>query len=78
MAKALDLGNGCKLYRRHALFLCPVRGYGMRWGALGAMFAVDQSTVSRHLAPDRWILEVLPAARIHIKSRCRILRIQTG
>ena len=68
--RASDPGNRCKLHRRHALLLGLVRRYnGMRQGALGAMFAVDQSAVSRYLALDRRILEkVLPTARTISKA----------
>lgn len=73
--RAADPGNRCKLLRRHALLLDLVHRYtGMHQEALGAMFAIDQSAVSRYLKLDRRVLEkVLPTARTVSKAiaQCR-------
>ena len=68
--RASDPGNRCKLRRRHALLLELIRlRTGLSQWALGAIFAVDQSAVSRYLALDRRVLEkVLPTARTISKA----------
>ena len=76
--RASDPGNRCKLYKRHALLLSLVHLYtGMHQEALGAMFGIDQSAVSRYLALNRRVLEkILPTAKTLSKaiSLCRTKR----
>lgn len=60
-----DQGNRCKLYKRHALLLILTHLYtGLPQQALGAIFGIDQSAVSRYLALNRRVLEkILPTAK---------------
>ena len=73
--RASDPGNRCKLSKRHALLLSLVHLYtGMHQEALGAMFGIDQSAVSRYLALNRRVLErILPTAKTLSKAiaKCR-------
>ena len=63
-SRAQDPGTRCALHIRHVLLLVLIcQRTGMKQVELGAMFGVDQGTVSKHLAFARPILaKILPTA----------------
>lgn len=69
-----DPGDGGKLYRRHALLLSLAHLHaGAPQPALGAMFCIGQSAVSRYLALNLRVLEsILPAAKAISETIARL------
>ena len=69
--KYADPGNRCKLHRRHVVLLTLIRlKTNIHQAGLGAMFGVDQSTVSRYLKFSiNILLESLATTTVKIMQR---------